>query len=343
MTARKISEHDAGSPVTKDDRLLVNQGEGDGTTVLVEVGDLDGLLDPAAHEHVIGDVDGLQSALDGKAPADHNHDAAAIVSGLINPAVLGTGADPETKFLRGDNTWQTVGGGAAGFNSQRAATETGSVTSTDANGVIYIDGSGITLTFERSGFQARDTVTLINIGTAAATISAGTDGFNEADNDEFTLFPGEERIVVYEGSADPYWRTAIPDMVQLAANQFAALNSAGTALEARTEKVVATVFLPVTGNVSGGAAEGQIGMWGNKPVTLTGVRARTLGGTCSIQIRKNGTAINGFGDAVAQTTSPTNTASTETLAQDNVLDVVVTSASALTGVFITILGARTAN
>jgi hypothetical protein len=39
----------------------------------------------------------------------------------------------------------------------------------------------------------------------------------------------------------------------------------------------------------------------------------------------------------------TNTASTEALAQDNLLDVVVTNATGLTGLFITFLGVRTAD
>jgi hypothetical protein len=235
------------------------------------------------------------------------------------------------------------GGGTEGYASQRTITASGTITDADRNGVVYINGSGITATFVRSGFSARDRVLLINIGTAAATISAGTDGFNSAGNDSFTLFPGEEREVVYEGSADPYWRVAVPGTIELAANQVATLNNAGTGFEARTEKVVGSVFLPITGNVSGGAAEGQIGLWGNLPCTLTAVRARTLGGTCSIQIRKNGSAINGFSSAVAQTTSVTGTASTEAFAQDNLLDVVVTSASSLTGLFITFLGVRTAD
>ncbi len=234
-------------------------------------------------------------------------------------------------------------GASAGYASQRTITTSGNITDADRNGVVYINGSGITATFVRTGFSARDRVLLINIGTASATISAGTDGFNTAGNDSFTLFPGEEREVVYEGSADPFWRVAIPTTVSLAANQVATLNNAGTAFEARTEKVVASIFLPITGNVSAGAAEGQIGMWGNKPTTLTAVRARTLAGTCDIQIRKAGTAINGFGTAVAQTTSVTGTASTEAFAQDNLLDVVVTSASSLTGLFITFLGVRTAD
>lgn len=303
----------------------------------------------ASHTHTIANVTNLQTALDGKANATHTHTEADI-TGTIAPSKLAQAGASSGQVLKWNGTaWAPAadnvgtGGAAAGYASQRTITASGNITDADRNGVIYINGAGITATFVRTGFSARDRVLLINIGSDAATISAGTDGFNTAGNNSFILFPGEEREVVYEGSASPYWRVAVPSTIQLAANQVATLNSAGTGFEARTEKVVGSVFLPITGNVSGGAAEGQIGMWGNKPTTLTAVRARTLGGTCSIQIRKNGTAISGFSSAVAQTTSVTNTASTEALAQDNLLDVVVTNATGLTGLFITFLGVRTAD
>jgi hypothetical protein len=315
------------------------------------IGDVTGLqaaLDgkaTATHSHAISDVTGLQAALDGKANASHTHGEADI-TGTISPGKLAQAGASSGQVLKWSGTaWAPAAdetGGTAGYASQRTITASGNITDADRNGVIYINGSGITATFVRTGFSARDRVLLINIGTATATISAGTDGFNTAGNNSFILFPGEEREVVYEGSASPYWRVAVPSTIQLAANQVATLNNAGTGFEARTEKVVGSVFLPITDNVAGGVAEGQIGMWGNKPCTLTAVRARTLGGTCSIQIRKNGSPINGFLGAVPQTTSVTGTASTEALAQDNLLDVVVTNAAGLTGLFITFLGVRTA-
>lgn len=232
-------------------------------------------------------------------------------------------------------------GASAAFKSLRTVTATGNITVSDANGVVILNGAGITATFVRTSFVANDRVLLINIGTATVTISAGADGFNTAGNDSFSLFPGEERWVVYQGSADPYWRTAIPATTALTANQGLALNNAGTAFEARTDKRAVSLFLPITANVSAGAAEGQLGLWPNVPVTLTEVSGKCLGGSCSMQIRKNGSAINGFGSAVAQTTSVTDTASTEAIAEDAVLDVIVTSASSLTGLFITFKGVRT--
>ena len=352
LGAAAASHGHAIADVTNLQTALDGKAAAAHTHAIGDVTNLQAALDgkaAASHTHAIADVTNLQTALDGKAAVAHAHTEADI-TGTIAPSKLAQAGASAGQVLKWNGTaWAPAadetggGGGAEGYASQRTITASGDITDADRNGVIYINGSGITATFVRTGFSPRDRVKLINIGTATVTISAGTDGFNTAGNDTFTLFPGEERVVVYEGTADPYWRVAVPGTVELAANQTATLNNAGTALEARTEKIVASLFLPVTADVAGGAAEGQIGMWGNKPCTLTAVRARTLGGTCSIQIRKNGTAINGFATAVAQTTTVTGTASTEALAQDNLLDVVVTNASSLTGLFITFLGVRTAD
>lgn len=54
------------------------------------------IVNDDSHNHVISNVDGLQSALDGKAASSHgNH-------------VPATETANNAKFLRNDNTWQTV-------------------------------------------------------------------------------------------------------------------------------------------------------------------------------------------------------------------------------------------
>lgn len=134
------------------------------------------------------------------------------------------------------------------------------------------------------------------------------------------------------GAAD--W-TLIGDLT-LAANQFACQNSGNSALEARTDKKVYTFAAGVT-------ADGTypLALWPNVPVTLSEVSAATVAGTCSIKIQKGGVDINGFGSAVAQTTSVTDTASTESYTKGNKMQVVVSSASSLTGLAFTINATRT--
>ena len=48
---------------------------------------------------------------DARTPTAHNHVGSEITSGTVDPARLGSGSSITTKFLRGDSTWQTIGGG----------------------------------------------------------------------------------------------------------------------------------------------------------------------------------------------------------------------------------------
>lgn len=125
------------------------------------------------------------------------------------------------------------------------------------------------------------------------------------------------------------------------ANTVPVRNDANDAIEFRPKKASVSIFLPATDNVGQADTNGQLMLWPNVPTRLSAVRARTLGGTCNVQIFRNGTAINGFASAVSLSTTVTNTASTQTLAQDDRISVAITGASSLTGVFLTFIGTET--
>lgn len=231
------------------------------------------------------------------------------------------------------------------YASQRAAATTGNITNADANGVVYITAttSAQTFTLVRTGFTAKDRVNFKHIGTAAVTLSTGTDGFNTAGNDTFTFYPGESVEVVYEGTADPYWRVNIAGSLILGADQYARLNTGGTAMEAVTDKREIRWAAPIT-------ADGTYPLWisGDMPLAHLSFKCRTVAGTCSIKIQKAASGsptsfsdINGFGSAVTQSTTVKDTTSTDTSGDGTTYQVVVSAASSLTGLFITCEAKRT--
>jgi hypothetical protein len=65
----------------------------------------------------LSDQADLQSVISGLATSTHTHSGAAIVSGFVSSARLGSGTANTTTFLRGDGTWATPAGGGGSVSS----------------------------------------------------------------------------------------------------------------------------------------------------------------------------------------------------------------------------------
>jgi hypothetical protein len=98
----------------------------------------------------------LTAANVGAAATSHTHAASDVTSGVLATARLASsGTASESTFLRGDQTWATVGGGVAGFtptqntsspnNTVNASRLLVDATSTDADAVLQPKGTGALL------------------------------------------------------------------------------------------------------------------------------------------------------------------------------------------------------
>ena len=103
-------------------------GSGSGGSVSAW-GDLTGTL---------SDQTDLQAALDAKAASSHEHSGADITSGTVAANRLGTGSGGSSKFLREDNTWQTIAGGVTAMSD---LSDVGTVTPTNKHVVVGNAGS----------------------------------------------------------------------------------------------------------------------------------------------------------------------------------------------------------
>lgn len=110
-----------------------------------------------SHNHVISNIDGLQSALDGKAASSHAHDDRYYTESEVDTKLNGKAATshgnhvPATQtannavFLRNDNTWQTVTPaniGAAASSHTHSAMKGATSSAAGAAGLVPAPAAG---------------------------------------------------------------------------------------------------------------------------------------------------------------------------------------------------------
>lgn len=249
------------------------------------------------------------------------------------------------------NSWIAIAGNAGRSEVDAVVASATVGTATGTSGAATVDlvltlalevGQRITI----SGNTYRITSvpsTLLLSGTygvspnLAGTVTAGTSVTRPAHIRVGVALPtGFNPSAAVVSLASPAFSVLSTEEVDLGANQYAASNSTDTALEARTDRRDWMWSAPIIAN-----GTYLICFWGRTPVTHEEISAATWSGGCSVQIKKAGANVNGFGSAVALTNALTNTSSTESFAEGNKIEVVVTGASSLTGVAITGKAVRT--
>lgn len=91
-------------------------------------------------------------------------DVTTDITGIVPAANLGTGTSITTKYLRGDNTWQTV----TGVSTFLELTDTPAAYTGESGSVLTVNGTEDALTFETLGGAA-----YLDVGTGAGTVAAG--------------------------------------------------------------------------------------------------------------------------------------------------------------------------
>jgi hypothetical protein len=293
-------------------------------------------LDTAAHDYL--SLSGQQISLGAV-------DLAADVSGNLPIGNLNGGASASSStFWRGDGTWAVP----AGSGDVSASGTPGSGQYARWTDATTIEGRTTTQVKSDLGLGAFSDLSDVpaysgNEGKALRINGAG-DGV-EAVTDELLDPSGQSDgtgLTVQSGAFA--FRTPtemrsdldVRQQVSLVANQVQARNSANSADEARTQRILSVWAGEIIAN-----GTYMMALWGPIPTALSEVSIQSDSGTCNVQVTKNGTVINGFGTAQLASATVRDVSSTETLAEDDLLRVVVSSSSSLTGLFVTLKGVRT--
>lgn len=104
------------------------------TKAMVNLGNVDNTSD--ANKPISS---ATQTALDGKAASSHTHAATDLISGVIDPARLGTGTANANKVLTGANTWVDIPSGGGGGGDVPSTREIATGTGLEGGGDLSAD------------------------------------------------------------------------------------------------------------------------------------------------------------------------------------------------------------
>ena len=128
--------------------------------------------------------------------------ATQLTSGTVPVLRLGdSGTRDATTYLRGDNTWATVSGGAASdsFVTIAVAGQSNVVADSSTDTLTFVNGTGISITTNAT----TDTITIASTVAAGATAFTGLSDRSDLTVDQFYL-PAITRLVVTANGSSAY-------------------------------------------------------------------------------------------------------------------------------------------
>lgn len=122
-------------------------------------------------------------AVIGAAADDHTHDAAAIVTGVVAPARLGTGTADSMTVLYGDGTWDTLPAAAVADGDKGDVLVSAGGTVWDLDPTV-VTAAGRALVDDATAADQRTTLGLGTMATEAASDYVLASGFAEGVDDQ---------------------------------------------------------------------------------------------------------------------------------------------------------------